>query len=84
MPMFLRKIVHWLYVSLMKLLVNFGPSARHQAFVGSGSSGQLSQHIILSGGKRLRPMLVMLAAQSCQYQGEQDALLASRNAASAR
>ena len=38
---------------------------------------QLSQHIIHSGGKRLRPMLVMLAAQSCQYQGEQDALLAS-------
>lgn len=38
---------------------------------------QLSQHIIHSGGKRLRPMLVMLSAQSCQYQGDQDALLAS-------
>ena len=30
---------------------------------------QLSQHIILSGGKRLRPMLVMLAARACNYQG---------------
>jgi octaprenyl-diphosphate synthase len=38
---------------------------------------QLSQHIILSGGKRLRPMLVMLAARSCDYQGKDDALLAA-------
>lgn len=38
---------------------------------------QLSQHIILSGGKRLRPMLVLLTAKSCDYQGEHDALLAA-------
>ncbi len=38
---------------------------------------QLSQHIILSGGKRLRPMLVMLSASACGYRGEQDALLAA-------
>lgn len=38
---------------------------------------QLSQHIILSGGKRLRPMLVILAARACRYQGEDDALLAA-------
>ncbi|MFT5504376.1 MAG: octaprenyl-diphosphate synthase [Gammaproteobacteria bacterium] len=38
---------------------------------------QLSRHIILSGGKRLRPMLVMLAAKSCLYVGDDDALLAS-------
>ena len=38
---------------------------------------QLSQHIILSGGKRLRPMLVMLAARVCGYRGEDDALLAA-------
>ena len=38
---------------------------------------QLSQHIILSGGKRLRPMLVMLAAKACRYEGEDDALLAA-------
>jgi octaprenyl-diphosphate synthase len=38
---------------------------------------QLSQHIILSGGKRLRPMLVILAAKACHYQGEEDALLAA-------
>jgi len=38
---------------------------------------QLSQHIILSGGKRLRPMLVILAARACRYQGDDDALLAA-------
>ncbi len=38
---------------------------------------QLSQHIIHSGGKRLRPMLVMLAAKACGYKGEVDALLAA-------
>ncbi len=38
---------------------------------------QLSQHIIHSGGKRLRPMLVMLAAKACGYQGKNDALLAA-------
>ena len=38
---------------------------------------QLGQHIILSGGKRLRPMLVILAAKACHYPGEDDALLAA-------
>jgi octaprenyl-diphosphate synthase len=38
---------------------------------------QLSQHIILSGGKRLRPMLVILTAKACAYEGEDDALLAA-------
>jgi octaprenyl-diphosphate synthase len=38
---------------------------------------QLSQHIILSGGKRLRPMLVLLSARACGYHGEVDALLAA-------
>ena len=38
---------------------------------------QLSQHIIYSGGKRLRPMLVLLTAKACGYEGEDDALLAA-------
>lgn len=38
---------------------------------------QLSHHIILSGGKRLRPILVILAARACGYSGENDALLAA-------
>ncbi len=31
---------------------------------------QVSEYIIGSGGKRLRPMLVLLAARSCGYQGQ--------------
>jgi len=38
---------------------------------------QLSQHIINSGGKRLRPMLVLLSAKAFGYGGEDDALLAA-------
>lgn len=38
---------------------------------------QLSQHIIYSGGKRLRPMLVLLSAKACNYDGKDDALLAA-------
>ena len=38
---------------------------------------QLGQHIILSGGKRLRPMLVMLSAKACGYEGSEDSLLAA-------
>lgn len=38
---------------------------------------QLSHHIIHSGGKRLRPMLVILAAKACHYEGDKDALLAA-------
>ena len=38
---------------------------------------QLSQHIIYSGGKRLRPVLVLLSAKVCGYTGDDDALLAA-------
>ena len=37
---------------------------------------QLGQHIIFSGGKRLRPILLLLSARACGYGGSQDALLA--------
>jgi octaprenyl-diphosphate synthase len=38
---------------------------------------QMSHYIINSGGKRLRPMLVLLAANACRYQGEQHINLAA-------
>jgi octaprenyl-diphosphate synthase len=38
---------------------------------------QLSHYIINSGGKRLRPMLVLLAANACRYQGDQHINLAT-------
>jgi octaprenyl-diphosphate synthase len=38
---------------------------------------QLSHYIINSGGKRLRPMLVLLSANACRYQGDQHTNLAA-------
>jgi octaprenyl-diphosphate synthase len=38
---------------------------------------QLSHYIINSGGKRLRPMLVLLSANACNYQGDQHINLAA-------
>ena len=38
---------------------------------------QIAEHIIGAGGKRLRPMLVLLAAQACNYRGHQHVLLAA-------
>src|SRR5215475_12137773 len=31
--------------------------------------GQIAEHIIAGGGKRLRPALLLLTAQACGYQG---------------
>jgi octaprenyl-diphosphate synthase len=38
---------------------------------------QLGQYIVNSGGKRLRPLLVLLAARACGYAGEQHIHLAA-------
>lgn len=38
---------------------------------------QVGNHLLLSGGKRLRPLLVILSSRFCRYQGEADIYLAS-------
>jgi geranylgeranyl pyrophosphate synthase len=38
---------------------------------------QLSHYIINSGGKRLRPLIVLLTARACDYRGEQHINLAA-------
>ncbi|MBS0571520.1 MAG: polyprenyl synthetase family protein [Proteobacteria bacterium] len=38
---------------------------------------QIAEHIVGAGGKRLRPMLVLLAAQAAGYAGTHDVLLAA-------
>ena len=38
---------------------------------------QIAEHIVGGGGKRLRPMLVLLAAQACDYRGRNHVLLAA-------
>lgn len=35
---------------------------------------QVAEHIVMSGGKRLRPLLVILAAEMCQYRGPRAAI----------
>lgn len=42
-----------------------------------GLIDDLSHHIIDSGGKRLRPLLVLLSSHACGYQGEQHIALAA-------
>jgi alcohol dehydrogenase class IV len=49
MPMFLRKILHALYLRVVKLAVRLAPGIQHRAFVGSGSSRQLCHHIARTG-----------------------------------
>ncbi len=53
MPMFLRKMLHALYLRIMKVVVAFSASLRHTAFAGSGSSRQLCEHIIRTGAKKV-------------------------------
>lgn len=38
---------------------------------------QLSEYIIYSGGKRLRPLLAVLSARACHYSGDQHIVLAA-------
>lgn len=37
---------------------------------------QIGNHLLLSGGKRLRPLLVILSSRLCKYKGEADIYLA--------
>ncbi|MEZ5570450.1 MAG: iron-containing alcohol dehydrogenase [Halioglobus sp.] len=53
MPMFLRKKLHALLMLIMKIVVRFSPSLRHTAFVGSGSSRQLCEHIVRTGARKV-------------------------------
>lgn len=53
MPMFLRKKLHALLMMIMSVVVRFSPPLRHNAFVGSGSSRQLCEHIVRTGVKKV-------------------------------
>ena len=53
MPMFLRKLLHSMFLKLMKFVVSMSPGSRHTAFAGEGSSRQLCEHIVRTGAKRV-------------------------------
>ena len=49
----------------------------HRIQEQSGIIDDLSNHIIQSGGKRLRPLLVLLASHACNYSGQNHIKLAA-------
>lgn len=53
MPMSLRKKLHALLLKVMTVLVRFSQPLRHTAFVGSGSSRQLCEHIVRTGARKV-------------------------------
>ncbi len=42
-----------------------------------GLIDDLAHHIVQSGGKRLRPLLVLLASHACNYKGQDHIILAA-------
>jgi octaprenyl-diphosphate synthase len=50
---------------------------RSRLYSGVALINQLSNYIVNSGGKRLRPLLVLLSARACRYQGNQHINLAA-------
>ncbi|MEN8161305.1 MAG: polyprenyl synthetase family protein, partial [Myxococcota bacterium] len=42
---------------------------RDQVAAGHGPVGTIGEHVLSSGGKRLRPVLVMLSSELCAYDG---------------
>lgn len=53
MPMSLRKKLHALLLKVMTVLVRFSKPVRHNAFIGSGSSRQLCEHIVRTGVRKV-------------------------------
>ncbi len=52
-------------------MVRVDDTIRHRLSSSVALINQLSNYIIASGGKRLRPQLVLLAANACGYEGDQ-------------
>jgi octaprenyl-diphosphate synthase len=50
---------------------------RHRLYSEVVLINQLGQYIISGGGKRLRPLLVLLASRACEYQGREHITLAA-------
>lgn len=53
MPMFLRKLIHALYIKFISVMVILAPGSSQQTFAGQGSSRHLCQHILRLGAKKI-------------------------------
>jgi octaprenyl-diphosphate synthase len=72
----------WMSIHHSKALVSDDFEAMNRLIVEKiqaqhGLIDNLANHIIQSGGKRLRPLLVLLSSQACRYQGQDHILLAA-------
>lgn len=77
MPHFVREIQHSLLMRLVKFFASFAPSLRHTVFAGAGSSGQLCDHIVRTGAKRI----LVVTDKPLRELGVVDAAIANLSAA---
>ena len=67
---YLRELVKDDFIAVNKCIVSHSHSSITLA-------SDLISHLIQSGGKRLRPLLVILASRACHYEGEKHIILAT-------
>lgn len=68
-----EEIVKWIGDDLKKVELEFQKNLRsHVPIIAA-----IGEHLLLSGGKRLRPILLLLSARACGYRGETHISMAS-------
>lgn len=69
----LEKILPWIENDLKKVDLEFRKNLRSKVPIIAA----IGEHLLFSGGKRLRPILLLLSAKACGYRGEAHISLAS-------
>jgi octaprenyl-diphosphate synthase len=69
----LEEILKWVGDDLKKVDLEFRKNLRSNVPIIAA----IGEHLLLSGGKRLRPILLLLSARACGYQGEAHISMAS-------
>ncbi len=69
----LEEILVWIGEDLKKVDLEFRKNLRSKVPIISA----IGEHLLLSGGKRLRPLLLILSARACGYTGEAHISMAS-------
>ncbi len=69
----LEEILTWIGEDLKKVDLEFRKNLRSNVPIIAA----IGEHLLLSGGKRLRPLLLLLSARLCGYQGEAHISMAS-------
>ncbi len=69
----LEKILPWIENDLKKVDLEFRKNLRSNVPIIAA----IGEHLLFSGGKRLRPILLLLSAKACGYRGEAHISLAS-------